>query len=110
MPNPTTLTFQASADHAALTPSGLPVVERYDLEITAVGTTLPQSVTPLGKPTPDTSGVIVVTPEVLLTLTVNQQFVAVVIAVGPGGSGRSQASDPFVRLAAPTAPGKPLLS
>ena len=104
--NPTTVCFGASADHNAVLADKRPIVERYDLELAGGAT---PTVTALGKPTPDTTGNVCATPAVLPALAIGPTYTATILTVGPGGTTRSEASLPFVRLGAPAATGKPVL-
>jgi hypothetical protein len=85
-PPPTGVAFQASPDHATL-------VTRYDLQIFASGAD-PNGATPLatsdlGKPTPDASGTITVDRSAFFSALTVGNYVAVVAAVGSGGSSTS---------------------
>jgi hypothetical protein len=104
--NPTALEFNASADHAAVTPvTGAAVLTRYEARYylassCTLGTgkdqcpaTTPAFTLNLAKPAP-VSGVINVT-NVFQGLVLNQTYKAVVVAVGPGGASASVASNPF---------------
>lgn len=98
--NPTTATFTASPDHATAT------VTSYALEFYN-GATLAET-RDVGKPTP-TNGTITVTIA-RGALQQNVNYTVKAVAKGPGGEARSvDASDPFVFLGAPAAPGKVLL-
>jgi hypothetical protein len=90
--------FNPSPDHSAVE-DGVPIVSRYELEITVAGSTTPLiRVLQLGKPNPDTDGVIRVNIETLLTppLQVGVTYEGRVAAVGPGGRGLSAPSNTFV--------------
>ena len=106
--NPTAVEFTASADHNTSV-GGVAVVGNYQLDTVSLTPTGALAFTKaLGKPTPSPQNLIRVTVPEFLTLTANQVHYAYVSAVGPSGSGRSAVSDPFARLGAPTAPGKPV--
>lgn len=110
--SPTTVEFTASPDHNA-TDNGTAVLTRYDVEIyTQANQTAVVRTINIGKPTPaQTTNLISYTqlrPE-LDQLPVNT-YVAKVVAVGPGGTGRSAASNPFQEVARPpTAGGTPVV-
>jgi hypothetical protein len=89
--------FNPSPDHSEVV-DGVAVVTRYELEISVVGASTPVRVLSLGKPNPDTDGIIRVAIDTLLTppLNVGVTYEARVAAVGPGGRGRSAASNQFV--------------
>jgi regulation of enolase protein 1 (concanavalin A-like superfamily) len=92
-PLPTTVVFQASADHDTL-------VTSYRLDIFANGAN-PGSATPLassnlGKPTPASNGEITVDRTSFFTALAPGTYVATVSAIGSGGESRSAAIN-FVR-------------
>jgi hypothetical protein len=96
--DPRVAEFNPSPDHSAVV-DGVAVVTSYELEISVAGSTAPPVRTlPLGKPNPDTNGIIRVVIETLLTppLNVGVTYEARVAAVGPGGRGRSAPSNTFV--------------
>lgn len=102
--------FQASADHAALADDGITaIVDHYELLICAQSNGSLCFTQHLLKPTPDAAGVITVQPvSSLATLARGVIYFAQVSAVGPGGTGTSGNSEPFLTpFAAPTAPGAP---
>lgn len=93
--NPSFLEFNASADHSATGPAG-PAVTRYDLEFYNIGAASPFQTNPLGKPTPNGSGVIRVDLSTIFgALPTGVTYEARVAAVGPGGTGRSTLSNQF---------------
>lgn len=101
--NPTKATFTASADHNTVT-SGVVILTSYQLDVmrdTATGA-LAFSYG-MGKPTPATGNVITVTIPAFLTMG-NGTYVAKVTAIGPGGTGISAPSNPFVKTGGPAAP------
>jgi hypothetical protein len=95
--DPTIAEFDPSSDHDAVV-NGVAVVQRYDLEFYLVGGSQPTRVVSLGKPNPDSDGVIRVNFLALLTppLTAGITYEARVVAVGPGGVGRSTPSNTFL--------------
>lgn len=108
--------FTASTDHNIVV-EGNPLVLNYILDTITmtrpvptgplVGGALALSI-PLGKPTPDAGSVITVPVPTLFSGLANGVYTSTVTAVGPGGAtGVSAASDPFVKLGAPRAVGKP---
>lgn len=101
--------FTASVDHAAVV-SGVPIIDHYDLNVVAQNPVGALGFTfGLAKPTPDPTNTITVKPIANFGALVNGTYTAFVAAVGPGGSSNSPSSDPFVRVSAPGAPGKPAL-
>ena len=89
--------FNASVDHFATTPEGQPAVSRYDLEFYLVGAQQPFQTAALGKPAPDSTGLIRIDLAAALVafpppVTV---YEARVSAIGPGGVGRSDVSNQF---------------
>lgn len=99
--------FPASADHN-VSDGTVPRVASYQLDVMAQNVNGALAFTfSLGKPTPDASNTITVKPIANFGTLTAGQYVATVTAIGPGGQGRSPASDPFVRPGAPGAPGKP---
>lgn len=89
--------FNASADHNATTSTGQAMVTRYDLEFYFIGAQAPFQTNSLGKPTPNTSGVIRVDLNTILTAfpPPGTTYEARVTAVGPTGMGRSDVSNQF---------------
>lgn len=83
---PTTVAFQASADHATL-------VNSYRLDVFTAGAN-PQTATPvasmsLGKPTPDANGTITLNEATFLSALAPGSYIATVSAIGSAGSSRS---------------------
>lgn len=107
--NPTTAVFTASSDHAMVI-NGVAVVESYQLDLvtTATGGALTLTVS-LGKPVPSPTNEITVDISPSVAKLATGTYVATVVAVGPGGAGRSAPSDPFFRLGTPAPPGRPSL-
>lgn len=95
--NPKTVEFDPSADHFALTADNQPLVQRYQLQIFAVGAAQPTSTADLGKPAPGTDGKIHVDFSVLLAgwPLGDGSYLARVAAIGPTGSGTSDPSNTF---------------
>jgi hypothetical protein len=96
--DPRSVEFKPSELHSSLAPGGAPYVSRYDLEFYYPEALEPFQVVNLGKPNPDPDGVVRAIfigvpfswPSSGLT------YVARVAAVGPTGTGRSDASNTFV--------------
>lgn len=107
--NPSAAIFTASADHATVV-NGVAVVESYQLDLvtTAAGGALALTVS-LGKPTPSPTNEITADIASSVAKLATGAYVATVVAVGPGGAGRSAPSDPFFRLGTPAPPGRPSL-
>jgi hypothetical protein len=94
--NPRFLEFDASADHNATSQAGQALVTGYDLELYNIGAALPFQTNPLGKPTPNTSGIIRVDMTATFSgLPIGITYESRVAAVGPGGTGRSTVSNQF---------------
>ncbi len=102
--NPSMVEFTPSADHAALTPEGQPVVTEYRFEVWIQGAAAPMQTTTLGKPAPESDGKIRATPALLLAVPVGQTCYATVSAIGPTGEGRSLPSNLFERRLSPAPP------
>jgi len=98
--NPRIVEFVPSADHAALTSDNQPMVTRYDLGFYLVGATAPFQVIDLGKPTPGAGGTISIdfSTRVSAWPLANGDYLARVTAVGPTGTGVSEASNAFTFL------------
>ncbi len=95
--NPTTVEFDPSPDHSAVSADSQPVVHRYELRMYVLGNSLPAVTTDLGKPAPGSDGKIRVN---FSTLTSpwpppDGDYEARVAAVGPSGVGQSDSSNPF---------------
>jgi hypothetical protein len=104
--NPTTVIFNASADHTrVLTVGGqqVPMLTNYVLRIMLEGASQPIVSVDLGKPAPNAAGEIRATPAELIGLPLGA-YVARVAAVGPGGMSESDPTAPFARAPAPAAP------
>jgi len=100
--NPTLVEFDPSADHARVF-EGLPLVDKYTLEIYLAGAAAPITTADLGKPTPEQDGKIRATPTVFATVPIAQRLEARVLVSGSGGQSRSGVSNPFGRLGPPAA-------
>lgn len=110
--NPTKLSFNKSADHAAQLADGTNVLTGYRENTFLKGAAAPIMKVDLCKPTPDASGVITVvttsspcpTGGLLFgtPLVVNTTYETAVSAYGPGGESLVSArSNPFALLGAP---------
>jgi hypothetical protein len=95
--NPTTLAFPPSPDHARLLADGRPAVDHYDFDVYSVGASQPFQRTTLGKPAPASDGSIYYdfSGAVMSWPLPGGTYEARVAAVGPYGSGVSNASNPF---------------
>ncbi len=96
--DPHTAEFDPSADHYNTTPTGQPMVTRYDLEFYNVGATSPFMTADLGKPDPQGDGKIRVDLATAMVALPPPGVVyeARVSAVGPGGSAASALSNQFM--------------
>jgi Putative binding domain, N-terminal/Viral BACON domain len=103
--DPRYVEFNASPDHNTQASDGTPVVSRYSLALYAVGSSVVFTSADLGKPTPDSSGIIRVDFLPLLSVapTPGVTFEARVSAVGPGGTNGSTPSNGF-SFSVPCAP------
>ena len=105
--NPTTVECIASADHNTMF-EGQPVLTTYRLELFLQGGTTPAKVIDLGKPTPGTGGLITIVNPAYFVMAVDGAYTGQIVAVGPGGEGRSEMSNIFLSIHhAPGSPGKP---
>jgi hypothetical protein len=105
--NPQTVEFTASADHAALSLDGSPMVTRYEIRMYVEATPLGSAIATqdLGKPTPDgTNKISVTNPVWFAGLTPRTRYVAKVAAIGNSGEGLSTISNPFGNVPAPASP------
>jgi hypothetical protein len=108
-----TMTFTASADQNTVAADGVtPILARYELRFTPTtpGSCAAQPPFNVGKPAPNGSNVITVTPiPALGALPANCIYTGIVAAIGPGGEGVTSPSSPFVRVVpkAPAAAGQP---
>lgn len=95
--NPRVVEFEPSADHAAVVDGGGPAVVRYDFELYLAGASAPFHVVNLGKPTPEPDGKVRVDFSSLVASwpLPGGTYESRVAAVGPGGTGRSTASNQF---------------
>ena len=99
--------FTPSADHNTTdATTGTALVTHYALQVFAAGGSIAVSSANLGKPAPDTDGMIRLDYVALLTtaLTPGVVYESVVSAVGPGGSAASARSNTFA-FSSPCAPG-----
>jgi len=89
--------FTPSPDHDAVDPNGVAIVSRYALDVFLSGGTSAIQSADLGKPDPETDGMIRVDFISLLSsvLTPGVTYEAVVSAVGPGGAAASERSNTF---------------
>lgn len=93
--NPTIAEFTPSPDHSRLASDGTAWVTRYDLGFYLQGASSPFQVASLGKPAPATDGQIRISLSTLTLPSTGIVYQARVIAVGPGGSTPSAASNTF---------------
>lgn len=93
--DPTQAEFIPSADHQATTTDGTPIVSGYDLEFYMLGAAAPFQTQALGKPAPESDGLIHV-PLTSTAMPTGVVFEARVRAVGPGGAGTSAPSNTFM--------------
>lgn len=93
---PTPSVSFVSPQHYANYLDGTPIITTYQLEVTAMNSLGAVAFTiDLGKPAPDGTGTVIVAVPQLTTITPNTTYTARVYAVGPGGSGVSDPSNPF---------------
>jgi hypothetical protein len=118
VPNPNTVTFEASPDHSAMSLDGItPLVTSYQLRVYLESS---QTGTPLvtldvGKPAPvagtDGKPMIAITNAIwFAALVPKTRFVMKVAAVGASGEGVSAPSNPFGNVGPPAASGTPTVS
>jgi all-beta uncharacterized protein len=95
--DPRYVEFAASSDHNRLASDGTPLITRYYLSIYPQGSTTAFATVDLGKPAPNTSGVIRVDFLPLLTVapTPGVVYEGRVTAIGPGGANASTTSNTF---------------
>lgn len=102
--NSTTAVFTASPDHS-VSVAGTAVLTAYDLVLAASAAPATViSTTDLGKPTPDASNQISVSIVAALSPLPSGQYIARIVARGPGGTNATPSSDPFLVFRAPAAP------
>lgn len=103
--DPSAFEFSASPDHNTLNGDGSPKLSQYEAQFYLPGAAQPFQTAPLGKPTPDGSGLIRVSFSSLPARPspgiVSEARIA---ALGSGGSAVSNASDSFVFSVPPTPP------
>lgn len=105
--NPGGIEFTASADHATVV-GGVPAVDHYEfVTVSASALTVTVFTRSLPKGTPDAQNKLAARIPEFASLSTGD-YVGFVDAVGPGGSGRSAASAPFVRLRAPAPTSAPV--
>src|SRR5262245_41419402 len=104
--DPTIAEFQPSADHNATTPDGTQWVTSYVLQFFPVGTSTPSHSIEMGKPAPESDGLIrfEFASKLASPLVPGTIYEARVSAVGPGGSAASDVSNSFTSspVCAPT--------
>ncbi len=95
--NPRTVEFDPSADHSTLTADNQPVVQRYDLQIYALGASQPFTTANLGKPAVQADGKIRVDFSTLIAPfpLADGSYQARVAAIGPTGNASSDPSNTF---------------
>lgn len=95
--NPTTLTFTPSADQTAVLSDGQPALDHYNFDVYTVGATQPFQSTNIGKPAPQSDGLIhyVFSTAVAGWPLPGGNYEARVAAVGPNGTGTSTVSNAF---------------
>lgn len=94
--NPTIAEFTPSPDHSRVASDGTAWVTRYDLGFYQEGASSAFQVASLGKPAPAADGLIRINLSTLTVPSAGIVYQARVIAVGPGGSTPSAASNPFM--------------
>ena len=109
-----TLSFTASADHAAVAEDGQPLVDHYEWAVMAATGGALAFTSSLMKPDPDANSVIRIQPVPGITSFLRGTvYTGTVAAVGAGGVGVSSPSNPFVvpfaPPRAPSAPGAPVV-
>lgn len=89
--------FTPSPEHNAVTTTGTPLVERYSIEVFVAGAIWPVSSADLGKPAPQSDGMIRLDFVSLLStpLVNGVTYEAVVEAIGPGGRSGGIRSNTF---------------
>lgn len=108
--NPTSVDFDASANHSTVTSSTppVPLVSNYLIEIYTPSGALLKSAD-VGKPTPVANKITVALGPITSTIPLGTGYTIKAVAKGAGGEGRSAASNPFdLTVPAPAAPGVPI--
>jgi len=106
--NPQKVEFDASADHNTII-EGQAFVAKYELRVSIQGSATVLVKQDLGKPAP-------VNNRISLPLTLGLpvsstiRYIGVVFAMGPYGEAGSTASNPFMFVGPPAAPGTPAVS
>lgn len=116
-PTPVALTptsivcFEPSPDHYALIGGMVnqPAVTEYAWEVYLKDAQSPFWSTSLGKPNPGGDGAIRVLAPSVPGMARFQEHTSKVVAVGPTGSGRSEASNGFFSAPAPAPAGRPVI-
>jgi hypothetical protein len=97
--NARSVTFSSSSQNATMA-DGRPVVSSYRLEIWTAGsnttTGTPYRTSDMGKPSTSSTTLTIDQSTFFAGLARNQQFIATVSAIGPGGTARSDPSNVFV--------------
>jgi hypothetical protein len=107
-PNPTAGEFNVASNHNAIHTDGLPIVDHYEMEIVVVSNGALFLTLGIGKPqAADGARVTVPLPTLASTLTRDVIYYGIMVSVGPGGTGRSAPSNPFVVPSVAPAPGPP---
>lgn len=103
--------FVPSADHNALIGGMVnqPAVTEYAWEVYLKDAQSPFWTTSLGKPNPGGDGAIRVLAPSVPGMARFQEHTSRVVAVGPTGSGRSEASNGFFSAPAPAPAGRPVI-
>ena len=106
-PNPTAGEFNVSMNHNWVHTDGVPIVDHYEVEVVVVSNGALFLTIGIGKPpAADGARVTVALPQ-LANLPRDIIHQGIVVSVGPGGTGRSAPSNPFVVPSAAPAPGPP---
>lgn len=106
--DPVMVEFTPSPDHSAALLDGSPIVASYELQAIAQNATGAIAITKgLGKPAPNSQGLIAAMVPEFATLTPGAVYTATVSAVGPGGRTASAPSGPFGRVGMAPAPRAP---
>ena len=95
--NPRIVEFSPSADHNVTLPDNSAAVTRYDFELYLAGASAPFHTVNLGKPGPEQDGKVRVNFSAMIASwpLPGGTYESRVAAVGPGGTGRSTASNTF---------------
>lgn len=93
--NPTTLSFQPSADHDATALDGTPILTSYEYRVYPEAGGAVLKTVNLGKPAPVNGLIAVVNPVLFQGLPSNTRLIARVAAIGTDGATESDPSNPF---------------